>query len=556
MKKLFLSTILFTLVGASGLAKDIKEADSKAPTLQQLYAANPFTLPADWFNSGIVTVRGRIEDYDAERLGFSSLESYAYDVTRNNNGTMLIDINPDGTFEKEFQLSYPMKLYFYHSASSANQDFFKIPFFARPGETIDITVRFNQQGQPECTYNSGSSHEVERWLKADLQLTKLGRRISECEGDFNKANQIAEQVWQEMLARIDSTSRTMHYTPMEMHLALGEMQSVFALSFMDYTGMIESKAAPFVQREDGNWTRIVEDSAAMTTLYDINNYKMLHRVDFDNPLLLVDNDYYFTLNRIHKAKIVRDAQSESLEDNYAMWRKLMGCQQNNLTAQLCALAEMENSFNFWRQCEEDIPTVMADTTMTKEARDSLVAELGMVSKHYPVFLASFTHPYIHQKAEQFYQEKMAQSALSSPLPEKPGIDIVRKIIAKYPGMYLVLDFWQMGCGGCIFGIQGSKQLRAELAKRDDVKLIFIAGERTAEGSENYHKFVDEWLSGEEVVCVNYTDFRRLMELFQFSAIPHYETITPDGRRVRDDYSISGFDHFELQLQNLKNKTTL
>ena len=122
---------------------------------------------------------------------------------------------------------------------------------------------------------------MERWLKADLQLTKLGRRISECEGDFNKANQIAEQVWQEMLARIDSTSRTMHYTPMEMHLALGEMQSVFALSFMDYTGMIESKAAPFVQREDGSWTRIVEDSAAMTNLYDINNYKMLRRVDFD-----------------------------------------------------------------------------------------------------------------------------------------------------------------------------------------------------------------------------------------------------------------------------------
>lgn len=556
MKKLFLSTILFTLVGASGLAKEMKKAEYKVPTIQQLYAANPFTLPADWFSAGTVTVRGRIEDYDAERLGFSSLESYAYDVTKNNNGTMLIDINPDGTFEKEFQLSYPMKLYFYHSASSANQDFFKIPFFARPGETIDITVRFNQQGQPECTYNSGSSHEVERWLKADLQLTKLGRRISECEGDFNKANQIAEQVWQEMLARIDSTSRTMHYTPMEMHLALGEMQSVFALSMMDYAGSCESRACPFQQHEDGSWTRIVTDSAALKVVGDINNYTMLHRVDFDNPLLLVDNGYYFTLNRIHRAKPVRDAQQESLDVNYGLWRALMGSQQNNLTAQLCALNEMENSFNFWRQCEEDIPSVKADTTLAKQKRDSLVTELGMVSKWYPAYLATFTHPYIRQKAEQFYQEKMAQSALSSPLPDESGIEIVRKIIAKYPGRYLVLDFWQMGCGGCIFGIQGSKQLRKEIAKRDDVKLIFIAGERTAEGSENYHKFVEDWLSGEETICVNQTDFRRLQELFQFNAIPHHETITPDGRRVREDYSISGFDHFDLQLQNLKEKIPL
>ena len=556
MRKLLLSTILFTLVCTAGQAKTIKKEKSEVPTIQQLYADNPFTLPADWFRSGTVTVRGRFEDYDAERLGLSSLESYAYDVTKNNNGTMLIDINPDGTFEKEIQLSYPMKLMFYSTFDSTDPGSFQIPFFARPGETIDITVRLDEQRKPECSYNSGSSHEVERWLKSDLQLEQMGRRLGEFEGSFSEANRFAEQVWQEMLERIDSTARSMHYTPMEMHLALGEMQSVFALSMMDYAGSCESRACPFQQHEDGSWTRIVTDSAALKVLGDINNYTMLHRVDFDNPLLLVDNGYYFTLNRIHRAKPVRDAQQESLDVNYGLWRTLMGSQQNNLTAQLCALNEMENSFNFWRQCEEDIPSVKADTTLTKQERDSLVTELGMVSKWYPTYLATFTHPYIRQKAEQFYQEKMAQSALSTPLPEESGIEIVRKIIAKYPGRYLVLDFWQMGCGGCISGIQGSKQLRAEIAKRDDVKLIFIAGERTAEGSENYRKFVEDWLSGEETICVNLADFRRLQELFQFNAIPHHETITPDGRRVREDYSISGFDHFDLQLQNLKEKIPL
>ena len=42
MKKLFLSTILFTLVGASGLAKEMKKAESKDPAAlccQPLYAA-------------------------------------------------------------------------------------------------------------------------------------------------------------------------------------------------------------------------------------------------------------------------------------------------------------------------------------------------------------------------------------------------------------------------------------------------------------------------------------------------------------------------------------
>ena len=41
--------------------------------------------------------------------------------------------------------------------------------------------------------------------------------------------------------------------------------------------------------------------------------------------------------------------------------------------------------------------------------------------------------------------------------------------------------------------------------------------------------------------------------FQFNGIPHYETITPDCRRVREDLRISGYDIFEDQLQRLLEK---
>ena len=81
--------------------------------------------------------------------------------------------------------------------------------------------------------------------------------------------------------------------------------------------------------------------------------------------------------------------------------------------------------------------------------------------------------------------------------------------------------------------------RAEIAKRDDVKLIFIAGERTNEGSDAYKQYVAEWLADEETVCLTNAEFRRLQELFQFNGIPHYETITPDCRRVREDLCIGG-----------------
>ena len=112
--------------------------------------------------------------------------------------------------------------------------FKEIPFFARPGETIDITVRPNEHGSYECHYNSGSSKDVERWLKSDLQLSKMCSRLSDFKGEFGEANIIAEQLWQDMAARIDSVGSCDHFTPIEMQLAQAEMQNKFAFSLINY----------------------------------------------------------------------------------------------------------------------------------------------------------------------------------------------------------------------------------------------------------------------------------------------------------------------------------
>ena len=554
----------FMLLGIHDKATEIK-----APTLQQFYTNNPYTLPADWLKTDSVTIRGRIEGYDAERFGFTAMESYVYDVTKKNNGTLLIEIEPDGTFEKQIPLSYPMKVSFYPSENS-KVGLSEIPFFVRPGEIIDITVRPDEHGRYECFYNSGSSQDVERWLKSDLRLQQLGSRLNMFEGNFKEANLLAEQVWQNMLHRIDMISRRDHFTPMEIHLALGEMQSIYALAVMDYAMYHEDRLSPWKENEDGSWTRLVTDSVELQTVRDINNYKALQRIDFDNPLLLVSHDFFFTINRIQFAGPVRKVQNEMMEDengNYvydltnrklsiekgnAMLVEMTG-KRNNLTAQLCMLNDMERSFDLWRQNEMMIPVFRADTTLTKEKCDSIAANSETVSNMYPLYLSMFTNPYIRQKAEQFCQEQMAQKELASPLPEGPGAEIIRDVLAKYPGRYVMIDFWGMGCGPCRAAIQSSKALRAEIAKRDDVKLVFLAGERTAEGSEAYHKYVDEWLSGEDAVCVTNADFRRLQELLEFSGIPHYETFTPDGRRVCEDIQIHGLHNFDYELQSLKEK---
>ena len=539
----------FMLLGIHDKAMEIK-----APTIQELYANYPYTLPADWLKTGDATIRGRIEGYDAERTGFTSMECYLYDVTKKNNSTLLIEIEPDGTFEKKIQLSFPVKSAFYNM-NNANTGFYMMPFFARPGETIDITIRPDKDGKLECFYNNGSSHEVERWLKSDLRLQEISRTLSDFDGKIGEINDVADQVWQNMLARIDMISRRDHFTPMEMHLALGEMQSVYAMALLDYALYSKEKLTPWQQHEDGSWTQLVLDSVEVKTFGDINNYKALQRVDFDNPLLLAHDNFFFTLNRILFAEPIRKVRREGLETvakSYAILGEMTG-KRGNLTAQLCMLNDMQNHFDLWRQNEVAIPIIMADTTITKAQRDSIAANTESVSNMYPLYLSTFTHPYVRQKAEDFYQAQMAQTEMTSPLPDGPGAEIIRNIMAKYPGRYLMIDFWGMGCGPCRAAIESSKAQRAEIAKRDDVKLIFLAGEQTAEGSEAYHKYVKEWLADEDAICVSNLDFRRLQELFMFNGIPHYETFTPDGHRVREDIQIHGLHNFDYELQSLKEK---
>ena len=179
-----------------------------APTMQQLSAANPFTLPDYWFNTAAITIRGRIEGYDAERFGFKSLEGFVGDIFAKENGMMVIDIAPDGSFEKQFMASYPVSTKLYTKETKV--DFDEIPFFARPGETIDITVRRNAEGCYECVYHNGSSHEVERWLKSKLMTGYLSNPLALFQGSFSDAAMLAEEVWQNMLYRIGMVSRRDH----------------------------------------------------------------------------------------------------------------------------------------------------------------------------------------------------------------------------------------------------------------------------------------------------------------------------------------------------------
>ena len=497
----------------------------KVPTMEELSATNPYSVPSDWFKTDSITIQGHIEGYDAEKFGFTSMECFFQDIFEKEDATLVLDIEDDGTFYKKFLASYPVCQRFYTMESKV--DFSEMLFYARPGETIDITVQKNADGHYMCVYHNGSSHKVERWLKSKLMTNYLSYPLALFNGSFSDATALAEEVWQNMLYRIDMVSRRDHFTPQEVQLALSDAQVYLTTAFLDYA---REKKYSVRKQADGVYSDEIVDSVNWKALNDAKRYTPLHHIDFDNPLMMLNNRFPFLVNRIQYAQPAMQAYFSStgqkrLDNYYAVMREMLGSKDNTLMAQLCVYQQMLTEFR-------NIPTVESKYTTVSN---------------------TFTHPYVKAKADEFYHRAMAQTELSAPLPDMPMTELIRSLCAKYPGRILIIDFWDMGCGPCRSAIQSSKNLRAEVTKRDDVKLVFIAGERTTEGSDAYKKYVAEWLADEETVCVTNADFTRLQELFRFGGIPHYETITPDCRRVRDDLQVQGFYNFDYELKRLKEK---
>ena len=494
-----------------------KKTKLKVPTMEELSAANPWTVPEDWFKTDTITVKGRIEGYDTEQFGFTSMECFFQNVFEKDDATQVLDIAPNGTFYKKFQASYPVCQRFYTLESKVG--FSEIPFFARPCETIDITVRKDAGDRYVCVYNNGSSRDAARWLRTREEITDVISPLVLFEGTFDEGNSLADKVWQNAMYRLQTVSRREHYTPMEMQLALAYVQTRFVYYYMSYA--MNRRYALMKQNESAEWQ----------DLADAKSYYHLRHFDFDDPLLFASSDFPYLLNRIQYAQpamraLFSTAGQQRLDNYYAVLREMLGSKANTLIAQLCLYQQMLTESRRWQTDKE--------------------SKYAMVSN-------TFTHPYVKAKADEFYSRTMAQTELATPIPDAPMADLIRSLCAKYPGKILMIDFWGMGCGPCRGAIQASKELRAEIAKRDDVKLIFIAGEHTTEGSDAYKKYVAEWLADEETVCVTNADFARLQELFRFNGIPHYETITPDCRRVRDDLRIDGYDNFDYELERLKEK---
>lgn len=470
----------------------IHERGTKLPKANDKAAADLRTTDESaFFRRGTGVVRGRFTGKSPKVIC-----SYGYDAITHTNRPQVFDVADDGTFTAEIQVECPVMDYLYNG----NDRYY---FYICAGDTLEITIDDNGT----VTYPEPSEHRnLLRLMSNERPQLDIDYREAKAKADSLSLAEYGEWIGDKadrLLAAADYIAERRKLSPHEAHLLRNEVLLNCGIRFLDFDSSF--------QTED---------------LMNTTNYGFLRRMPegdlscFSNPFAM-----YFFINRYEyfRPHYVKDGQGHNvaLSDSCitAADMAMLGLDRPSMFQQFIWLEKSNNSI----QSGPDLETVLN----TMDGRRKMM-----------------TFEYAKKRLDEIREELISPKAAAYTLPEGKATDIFNAIIEKYRGKYVYVDFWGIYCGPCRSAIEHSQALRDSLATTDDIELVFITSDKQSP-KKKYDEYVEKNLKGEESYRIPEDDYMRLMALFSFNGIPHYEIVTPDGRIIRDD-NVSGRFHLDFK----------
>ena len=507
--------------------------EGKAPQVPE--EREPFVMTPElerqFFTADTACVRGRIEGYSRSQ-GYSTMLYNRCEPTTGERVPLVVDIREDGTFEFRFWAWHPVE----GALLIEGKDFREwLNFYAVPGQTTEMVMRAD--GSVSCASVPSGPFGRKRSLEhgvSELCAYPYDEfsAVSDSLG-FKDFTENAMRRMRERLRAVDYVAWRFGYTPWERHLAKCQTRLVHGMAVFDY----EMNQSFAIDYEKMKWEEI---RAKMAPYRAPANYRFLREMPCDDVSALVLRDLDIFLNRYEFSSVMRapatvsssmEPDSVAKEDagQMAVDTAILGADEPSLLGRLVVL----------RALSSDLGRNYSEAP-------------SMYDSIYQNRLAYMNREVLRVQAGRLLEQARRRNTLTYALPDTEGGKLLRRLTEKYRGKYVLIDFWGMFCGPCRSGIERSKPMREALRNHPDVDFLFISTE--GEGpEENYRKYVDEHLSGEDVVQVSRDDFNRLMELFNFLGIPHYETLDRMGYVVRSGLHYASEEQFRLHLENLKQQ---
>lgn len=488
------------------------------------------SVPQDFIRTDTVCLRGQIEGYSRD-MGFNTMSIYHRNHLTNEELPKSVSIREDGTFEVRYEVFHPVADGF---AIQTDKQFRIVNFYIVPGCTTVVNIH------KDWTVDyTGSDEEVLRCER--LMMSGLDDMEGYNYGQYEKDKDSLSfpDFQKKLMGLAKANERVVDYfawrndfTPWEHHLAHVWNKLHYARWIMDYTLSV-LRFAP-------NHKVTKEEKQKIEEVSDVANWEFFKELPYNDASSLSNPRIFTILNRYEfasvlskgQARIIKvDAAFRAREDSIMLANdmKVAGENSPSLWGQIAVLRRTEYNFEHFRKDKEELKKLV-------ELRREILE-----------------HPGLQANLDRLYAKEMERQTLTYSLPDTEATRIMRRMTDKYRGKYLLIDFWGMGCGPCRSAIEHSKELRKTFRDHPEVDFLFIAAPESTE--EAYNNYVKENLEGEDCHLITRDEYNKLMELFQFNGIPHYETLDKNGNVVREglEFPIYNTDTFEWKLKELKEK---
>ncbi len=489
----------------------IHEAGTKMlkPSKKHLQAEATFRCTDDsrFFRKGNITIKGKFG-----KKCPAVVEYLGRNPVVQEDHPLVFDVNKDSTFTAVIPAEHPILSYILCKNNT-------VYFYGEPGDTIHMTFDDEQ----DVTYAEGTRYAKLLSLMsnhdADIRIPHNEMRKKVEEKPFGEYAKWCEEQCNKLLSKADYFIVRFGLSPEESHLLKTRIRLECAENLCGANLYRNDRYAPDLL-DHGSYLplrRILGEEDLRWLSHEGNTYFLLNRFEFLNPM------YMKVLKTSPAVEYEMATDSERMAFDNTVFDKT----EPSLLHQLTWTHSRSYNNNY------DINPQMADSIA--EAHKTLM-----------------TYPYLRQRLTEIQTAAKAPKNEAYTLPEGKATDAFNDIVKKYRGKYVYVDFWATTCGPCVAAIKSSKELRDSLSKRDDIEMIFITSERSSP-QQAYDKFVEENLKGEEVYRINDDDWRRMMSLFKFLGIPHYEMVTPDGKILSDisNFHLYNPQHFLHSIDDLK-----
>ena len=553
-----------------------------------------------FFNSDTARLIGYLKGYDT-RLGFSTGLIYASNQLTREDYPITVQIFPDGRFEAECPLVYPMFSYI----SMNNQG---IKFYLEPGQTLGMILNWEE------FLNADRNRNVRLYQFKDIEyrgpLAKINSELNgysfdlfDYEGFQKKLETLSpEEFKKERIALSDQNKRKVEdyiqhkaITPQAALLLKNNLLLENASILFDFIRN-RSYKAPQDTANKILQLPIPADYYDFLKRMPLNDRSLLVNMEFSsfinrfefctpfnvsqgNPILLPEKDFFTylkeknvalaaedialikTMEKIKKTKdegAFYEKEELKVQDLFEKYKDFQPEYSEKYIAPLQKKTFHSNILQSWRLKDSVLintlglkPNLMYEISKVRSLQFMFTQlDRSAANELWGELKPGITDPFLLATGEAMLNKMLPEKEFSAySLSPSVGTDIFKKIIDPFKGKILFVDFWATTCGPCVGNIKHMKPTRERYKDNPDFEFIFIT-EKRASPQQDYTKFVEEQAL-KNTFYVSTDDFNHLRELFKFNGIPRYVAMDIEGKVLNPDFPM---DNFETELVKImKNK---